>query len=260
MKRRDFLTAASLAAIAPINRLSRADTASSKSQLQYYELRKYILKSPEKQKLILDYLTAAEIPALNRIGIAPVGVFKMLEPDTPDLYVLLLHNSLNSVLAASSLIDSDPQYRKDYAKILNAPISDPAYERISTSLLLAFDHMPRLEIPTKADTRIFQLRIYESHNSIKATKKVEMFNTGGEIDLFRKNGLNPVFFGQAIIGPDLPNLTYMLAFDNIEQKDKSWDSFIKSPGWEKLKADPYYKDTVSKVTNILLRPAPCSQL
>ena len=260
MKRREFLTAASLAAIAPINRLSRADTASSKAQLQYYELRKYILKSPEKQKLILDYLTAAEIPALNRIGIAPVGVFKILEPDTPDLYVLLLHNSLNSVLAASSIIDSDPQYRKDYEKLLNAPISDPAYERINTSLLLAFDQMPRLEIPTKADTRIFLLRIYESHDSIKASKKVEMFNTGGEIGLFRKTGLNPVFFGQAIIGSDLPNLTYMLAFDNTDQKDKSWDNFRKSPGWEKLKADTYYADTVSKVTNILLRPAPCSQL
>jgi hypothetical protein len=260
MKRRDFLAAASLAAIAPISRLSRADTNSSKSQLQYYELKKYTLKSPEKQKLILDYLTAAEIPALNRIGIKPVGVFKMLEPAAPDLYVLLIHNSLNSVLAASSLIDSDPQYRKDYAKVLNAPISDPAYERISTSLLLAFDHMPKLEIPTKAGSRIFQLRIYESHNSIKAAKKVEMFNTGGEIALFRKTGLNPVFFGQAIIGQDLPNLTYMLAFDNIEQKDKSWDNFRKSPGWEKLKEDTYYADTVSKITNILLRPASCSQI
>src|SRR4030042_107085 len=201
MKRRVFLAAASLAAIAPINRLSRADTGSSKSQLQYYELRKYILKSPEKQKLILDYLAAAEIPALNRIAIANVGVFKMLEPATPDLYVLLLHDSLNSVLAASSLIDSDPQYHKDYEKLLNAPISDPAYERINTSLLLAFDQMPRLEIPTKADSRIFQLRIYESHDSIKASKKVEMFNTGGEIALFRKTGLNPVFFGRAVIGP-----------------------------------------------------------
>ena len=145
MKRRDFLAAASLAAIAPINRLSQADTGSSKSQLQYYELRKYRLKSPEKQKLILDYLTAAEIPALNRIGIAPVGVFKTLQSDTPDLYVLLIHNSLKSVLAASSLIDSDPQYRKDYEKILNAPISDPAYQRISTSLLLALEHIEQMD-------------------------------------------------------------------------------------------------------------------
>lgn len=260
MKRRDFLATASMAAIIPISCLSTADTKPSKPHLQYYELRKYILKSQEKQKIILDYLTAAEIPALNRIGIKPVGVFKMLEPDTPDLYVLLIHNSLKSVIAVSSLIDSDPQYRKDYEKLLNAPISDPAYERINTSLLLAFDQMPKLQIPTKADSRIFQLRIYESHDSIKASKKVEMFNTGGEIDLFRKTGLNPVFFGRAVIGPDLPNLTYMLAFDNTEQKDKSWDNFRNSPGWEKLKADPYYADTVSKVTNILLKPAPCSQL
>jgi hypothetical protein len=126
--------------------------------------------------------------------------------------------------------------------------------------MLAFEAIPRLERPTKAESRIFQLRIYESHNSLAGKKKVEMFNTGGEIAVFRKTGMNPVFFGESLIGPKLPNLTYMLGFDDMEAKEKAWSTFRVDPDWLKLKANAYYKDTVSNITNIMLRPASCSQI
>ena len=41
-------------------------------------------------------------------------------------------------------------------------------------------------------------------------KKIEMFNTGGELALFREVGMDPVFFGEALLGTRVPNLTYML--------------------------------------------------
>ncbi|HUW20400.1 MAG TPA: NIPSNAP family protein [Sedimentisphaerales bacterium] len=260
MKRRDFLTATGLAAAGTLGRIGRAESKTRQSQREYYELRAYRLKSADRQKLVLGYLKAAAVPALNRIGIEPVGVFTVLEPDSPDLYVLLVHRSLESVVAASRLIAFDPDYRKAAAGVLDAPKSDPAYERIESSLMLAFEAIPRLEIPTKAESRIFQLRIYESHNSLAAKKKVEMFNTGGEIAIFRKAAMNPVFFGESLIGPKLPNLTYMLGFDDMAAKEKAWNKFRQDPDWNKLKEDPYYKDTVSNVTNILLRPASCSQI
>lgn len=260
MKRRDFLAAMCLAGIGPLSQVSRADGRTDKSQREYYELKKYRLNSADKQKLVLDYLRAAAIPALNRIGIAPVGVFKILEGDSSDLYVLLVHKSLESVVAASTLIESDPDYHKAAANLLNASKSDPTYERINSSLMRAFEAIPKLEMPTKTESRIFQLRTYESHNSLAAKKKVEMFNTGGEIAVFRRTGLNPVFFGESIIGSKLPNLTYMLGFDHIDKKDKSWDKFRDHPQWKTLKENPYYKDTVSNITNILLRPASCSQI
>lgn len=260
MKRRDFLAATCLAGFAPLSEAGRADSRSAKSQCEYYELRHYQIQSQDKQKLVLDFLKAAAIPALNRIHIVPVGVFTILEGDNPDLYVLLPHKSLESVVTTSSLIVSDAEYKKAGAKLLNAPKSDAAYERIESSLMLAFEAIPKLERPTKKGSRIFQLRIYESHNSLAGKKKVEMFNTGGEIAIFRHTGLNPVFFGQSLVGTRLPNLTYMLGFDDMDSKEKSWDRFRNDPGWKKLKAEPYYKDTVSKVTNILLRPALCSQI
>ena len=33
-----------------------------------------------------------------------------------------------------------------------------------------------------------------------------------------------------------------------------------APEWDKLKNDPQYKDTVSAITNIILKPTPYSQI
>lgn len=271
MKRREFLAATSLAALASVSGADGAETRErprprgrtsrgSRSRRQLYELRRYSIKSGDKQKQVLEYLKDAEIPALNRKRVEQVGVFTMLEGDSHDLYVLLVHNSIRSVLMSTSLIDADEQYKKAGAKLLNAPKSDPTYERIESSLLAAFTGIPKLEMPTKKDSRIFQLRIYENHNALAHKKKVEMFNTGGELAIFRKTGMDPVFFGQALVGSKLPNLTYMLGFDDMAAKEKAWGKFKVDPEWLKLKANEYYKDTVSNITNIMLRPASCSQI
>ena len=87
-----------------------------------------------------------------------------------------------------------------------------------------------------------------------------MFNEGGEIALFRKTGLTPVFFGETVVGRNLPNLTYMLAFDDMADRDKRWKVFVADPGWKTLSADPAYKDTVSNITDIILRPTAYSQI
>lgn len=260
MKRRDFLAATGVAAVGTLGGVGRAQSISGESQREYYELRAYRLKSQDKQKVMLDYFKAAAIPAMNRIGITQVGVFTVSEPESLDLYVLLVHKSLESVVTASALIGSDAGYRKAAASVLDAPKSDPAYERIESTLMLAFEAIPKLETPTKAKSRIFQLRTYESHNSLAGKKKIEMFNTAGEIAVFRKVGMDPVFFGESLIGPNLPNLTYMLGFDDMDAKEKAWSKFRVDPDWLKLKANLYYKDTVSNITNIMLRPASCSQI
>ncbi|NJK96230.1 MAG: hypothetical protein HC905_16135 [Bacteroidales bacterium] len=109
-------------------------------------------------------------------------------------------------------------------------------------------------------SRIYEIRIYESPSMVAAKKKVHMFNEGGEIDIFKKTGLKPVFFGEAIAGLDMPNLLYMLAFNNISERDANWQIFIKSPEWAKLSKESFYADTVSSITDIILRPAAFSQI
>jgi hypothetical protein len=63
-----------------------------------------------------------------------------------------------------------------------------------------------------------------------------------------------------MVGSALPNLTYMLVFRDNEERTKAWDQFRVHPDWKKLSSDPYYKDTVSNITDLILNPATFSQV
>ena len=49
---------------------------------------------------------------------------------------------------------------------------------------------------------------------------------------FYETGLHPVFFGETIIGEKLPQLTYMLTFKDMEERDANWKKVCRSSGVE----------------------------
>ena len=125
--------------------------------------------------------------------------------------------------------------------------------------------MPRIEVPgatASQGPRLFELRTYESPTEHAHRAKVRMFEEMGEIDIFRKCGLTPVFFSRTLAGPRMPSLVYMLVHDNLATRDKSWSTFRDNPEWRKLSATPGYTNPgiVSNITTVLLRPAAYSQV
>jgi hypothetical protein len=228
---------------------------------EYYELRLYHVRRGSKQKLIQDYHREVLIPALNRYDIGPVGVFEpYIGPESPTIYLLITYKTIESFAGLGGRLTSDNEYKKSGASFLNLPTSDPAYVRLESSLMVAFSGLPRLETPKK-QPRIFELRTYESPNKKANQKKIEMFNTA-EIPIFRRTGLRPVFFGETLIGPRLPNLTYMVTFADIAEREISWSKFGADPDWKKLSSSPEFGDPemVSNISNAILRPAPHSQI
>jgi hypothetical protein len=268
MKRRQFIAASSVAGLA-LGGSAATTLAGEGPGKQLIELQLYQMASLDKQKAFDEFLAKAAVPALNRVGVSPVGVFRILkddnaalkmEADSPNLYVLLPHKSAESVVTMLARLADEGGFPESARSVLEAPKADPAFVRYDSSLLLGFDQFPKVEVPAKGDSRLFQLRIYESHNWERALAKIAMFNEGGEIETFKRCGMTPVFFGQSLVGSKLPNLTYMLGFDSKEAMDKAWGAFRQDPAWKKLSADPTYKDTVSTITNIILRPAASSQI
>jgi hypothetical protein len=193
-----------------------------------------------------------------------VGVFTVVYgQNSPSLYVLLPHKSIESVMATPEKLLADAEYLKAADAFLNTPMGEPAFMRMESTLMRAFDRMPQVVAPPQKQEnkgRIFELRIYESHNPAKAKKKIAMFNEGGEIEIFKRAAANPVFFGETIIGPLMPNLHYMLCHDDMAAREVAWKNFSADPEWRKLSADPQYKDTVSNITDIILKPTNYSQL
>jgi hypothetical protein len=268
MRRRDFIARSGMAAAGAVTFPMMANARKRKQKL-FIELRIYHFDSAEKQHAFENFLGAAAIPAFNRAGVRPVGAFKLLMNDNPDLklasdstdlYVVMPHSSASSFVELPSRLAQDGAYERAGEAILSAPKSDPAFTRYESSLMAAFDDFPEVKVPTTADSRIAQLRIYESHNEERARKKIHMFNEGGEFPIFARAGMTGVFFGQTLIGSKLPNLTYMLAFPNEEAQKKAWDTFRNDPEWKKLSKADEYKDAVSNVTNLILRPISGSQI
>lgn len=267
MRRRDFIVASGIAAgTFAVPAMARS---SKKQNRQFIELRIYHFASPEKQQAFEQFLQTAAVPAFNRAGARPVGVFKLfskdnpdlkLEADSTDLYVLLPHSSADSLTDFSTHLGEDKVFQNAGEAIIHAPKSDPAYVRYESSLIWSFPLFPQLKVPTQEQNRIVQLRIYESHNSERARKKIEMFNQGGELTIFARTGMTGVFFGQTLIGSKLPSLTYMLSFPSEDEQKKAWDTFRNDPDWKRLSKADEYKDAVSNVTNVILRPAAGSQI
>jgi hypothetical protein len=259
MKRRDFVkTAFVSAAAAAFNSSAKADESVTMSAAhEYYELRLYHLRQGAMQKRFDEFLKDAYVPALNRAGVATVGVFNvMVGSDSPTVYLLLPHKDLASFATLGDRMARDEEFVKSDG--VNASPSDPLFVRMESSLMVSFDGMPRLVAPEKKG-RIFELRTYESHSKKANKTKIAMFNRG-EIAIFKRTGLKPVFFGETLIGSKMPNLTYMLTFADMAERDKNWATFVADPEWKKLNSIEQYATAVSNISNILLRPTPYSQI
>lgn len=263
MERRRFLTSSLAASALAFAGSSNAQTPAGAPR-EYYQLRKYHLQSGQT-KLTDSYLSGAFIPALNRLGISPVGAFNLtLGPETPTLYVLIPSTSLETLVGLELRLAQDKAFMDAAAPFWNTPASAPAYVRVESSLLIAFEGWPKLTPPptiAQHAKRVFQLRTYESATDQDHVRKVEMFHHG-EFAIFQKAGFNQVFFGDSLIGPRLPNLTYMLSFGELAELDDKWKAFGSDPDWKKLSASERYafEPIVSNISNLILTPTSYSQI
>ncbi len=268
MQRRDFVkTTLAATSVAALGGLQTAASAAENPQ-EYYEWRTYSLKEGSDGKALHSFLRDAAIPALNRLGSRPVGVFTPRDApaagEMPALYMMIPHASLEDFAAMPTKIGEDEAFLQAGAEYLQLPATDAAFVRYESSLMRAFAGMPKIELPaysTANKPRLFELRTYESHSEIAALTKIQMFNEG-EIELMRRVGLAPVFYGQTIVGTRLPNLTYLLSAENDEAHKKHWDTFRTDAEWKRMSAIPEYTNAriVSKITNKFLVPTAYSQI
>ena len=196
-----------------------------------------------------------------------MGVFEVVAGvPSPSIFVLTPSASLEHVGGVEAGLEKDAEFMKAAEAFLDSPATDPVYLRQELSLLGAFPNVPRIEVPAATATngpRLFELRTYESHNERAHRMKVRMFTEMGEVDIFRRVGLTPVFFARTLIGPRMPNLVYMLVHEDMAARDKSWRAFGGDPEWKKLRSTPGFSDAeiVSNITSVFLRPrVPYSQI
>ena len=264
MERRVFLAASTTVALSQAGELAAAEPmagADAGSPL-LLELRRYRLRNGPMATRFSAYAKDALVPALGRAGVAPVGAWNVgLGADSPTLHLLVPHKDAESVVSLDARLGADAEYAKAAASFLALPPADPPYVRCDASLIRAVPTQPGIDKPAgTAPARVYELRTYHSPSEPAGRKKVEMFEAGGELALFRRLGMPVVFFGRDLVGSGLPCLTYMLAFADAAAREKAWTAFRDDPEWIKLRDQPQYADIVSGIDASVLRATDYSQI
>ena len=238
--------------------------AAADAKPQFIELLKIRMRNTQDSMVqrTTEFFGKAWLPAAQRAGVTKSGAFNaLIGDDSPFLLLVLQFPTMSAWESLREKMAGDKEYIKARDTYGAGPLG---YVRYETSLLRGFTTFPGIETPSPLPgnkSRIYEIRTYESNNSLTLARKIGMFDNG-EIDIFRKVGMVPVFFGETVIGQNQPNLTYMLGYDDLAGRDKVWSAFGTSPEWQKLRSQPGLSDgeIVSNISNSMVRPTAFSAI
>ncbi len=237
-----------------------------KSARGFYQLTVYQYSQPEQEKVLDNFLQQALLPALHRMQINNVGVFKAIANDTSKtktLYVLTPLKSLDMITKMADKLADDKDYQASGAEYINAVYTAAPYNRMETILLKSFHLAPALKLPALTAAkkeRVYELRSYESATEKIFRNKVQMFNEEDEIGIFTRLNFNAIFYSEVIAGSKMPNLMYMTSFENMQDREAHWKKFREDSVWKKISSMPMYQKNVSHIDITFLRPVEYSDL
>lgn len=256
MTRRDLI-AASAAVAAAVPSASAAETP----QRALFELRTFRLRSgPENQRQRLVAYLKAYTTLAKAAGAGPIGLFSSsIGEDTPYVLAVTSFKGYAGMDECQSKLRANPEYLKARTEWFNGA---RPYDREHVRLLAAFPGIPAMTPPPtegRTASRIFELRTYELDNEAGLERKIKMFEDG-EAAIFARAGMQNVFFGETVFGPNMPSLTYMVGYDDLASRDPKWRAFSADPEWKKLSAAYSDVASVPNLANVFLTPLPFSDV
>ncbi|HUO29281.1 MAG TPA: NIPSNAP family protein [Bryobacteraceae bacterium] len=165
------------------------------------------------------------------------GVFTaVMAPHVQTIMVLSGFGASAEMSAAAAEIEADEGYQKAFAEFESG--SEPPFDSAQRLLLLATPFSPEIAAPAEKPKapRYFELRVYHSPTLRQLMMLHERF-AGPEIQIFHRSGVHPLLYADTLIGPDLPNLTYLIPFASLADREKAWDAFGADPEWVKVRAE-----------------------
>jgi len=200
---------------------------------QLYRLDYFYYRQGDQGARISKFLTS-QVPLLAKSARA-LGVFTaVMTPHAQTTMILSGFASSEEMAAAGRRIESDSGYQQAHEEFEQG--SEPAYDSAQRVLLQATSFSPEIvplaEKPKQP--RYFELRIYHSPTPRQLRMVHERF-AGPEIKIFHRSGIHPILYADTIYGPELPNLTYLIPFASLADREKAWDAFATDPEWLKAR-------------------------
>ncbi len=106
---------------------------------------------------------------------------------------------------------------------------------------------------------VYELRVYHAAPGKLASlsKRFETIT----VRMFEKHGIRPLGFWTTVIGASNNDLTYLLEWESLAEREEKWNAFMTDPEWIRERAEsesngPLY----TYVTNAILSPTSYSQM
>ena len=106
---------------------------------------------------------------------------------------------------------------------------------------------------------IYEYRVYEATPG-RLQDIVARFRNH-TVKLFEKHGMRNIGYWTPNVGGYSNELVYIVAFEDVEQRERAWTSFRADPEWQKIVAETEANGPiVARISNMLLTPTDFSPL
>lgn len=228
---------------------SATGSAATEQRTKFYVLHQFFLKSGSQLGRMHDYMSKTLLPSVAGLHKGPTIVMQALvAPHMPQLALIAGFQSVDEYFNIRGKLDQMESYRKGLDAWEKS--GEEPTEHYTTWLLAAKDYSPEIEpLPDPPKTpRIFELRTYHSPSQWQLKALHERF-AGPEVKIFHRVGIHPLLYSETVFGPYKPNLTYLIPFDNLAEREKAWAKFGADPDWIKVRQESI--DRAGQITSMI---------
>jgi hypothetical protein len=106
---------------------------------------------------------------------------------------------------------------------------------------------------------IYELRVYQALPG-RMSKLLKRFKDH-TVSIWETHGIRPTGFWTTEVGTSNNELTYMLAWESLAERESKWTAFLKDPAWHKAR-DESERDgpIVANISNQILTPTSFSAM
>lgn len=196
----------------------------------FYAVETFYLKSGGQAR-VHDLLSKSMLPAIQKVHSGPKIVLESLvAPHMPQIVFIIGFRSLEEMWTLHTSLGKNPELQNAFAQSEN--VADTLVDSQANVLLEAMPFSPEIVADSKPrkPARVFEMRVYHTAKWRQLTGLTERF-AGPEIRIFHRTGIHPILYASTLVGPNIPNLTYLIPFDSLAAREKAWDTFGADPEW-----------------------------
>ena len=213
--------------------------AASDKRTAFYFFQHFNLKSGNQLPRLHEFISQSALPALNRVHSGPkIFLEATIAPQIPHLTAIYGFSSLEELWGVHGKMIQDEDHRKGLVALESGP--DASMESMDTTVVEAADYSPEIKPEPAEVSRIFELRVYHSPTWRQLFALHDRFRDP-ETKIFHRSGIHPILYGSTLIGPNNPNLIYLIPFADMAGREKAWAAFGADPDWQKVRKESVEK-------------------